>query len=131
MKTRKLTNRFVEEVKSYLDENYYWDFEACNSRGKFDDCEKAVNYLSTQKFSTKVIREAIEVNDNWEALVVEFKSNPDIDSFEEKAKYTARYIANELAYDRISRFTLGYNDNIYTTTSKKWYIDETVSFKIA
>lgn len=126
MKTLKEnTINFINEVKSVLD-NANWDFEACNPSGNYSDTEKACSYLETQKFSYNKVKDAL--NEVWSDIIDNIKSEQ---IREGKAKFAATMIANQLGYERISKFQASqWGYRIDGLNSKKWYINETVTFKI-
>lgn len=124
MKTLKeTTNDFILQVKKALD-SACWDFEACDPRANYSDVEKACNYLNSQKFSFYRVKDALE--DVWSDLVYNIRHDK---VRENKAAYAAGMIADVLAHERVSRYRArGYRfDGL---DSKKWWINETVSFKI-
>lgn len=125
MKTSKNTAAFLTEVKTQLD-NGNWDFEACNPRSNYADCDKAVNYLSRCKFSVKSIQSELE--GCWSDFQYNLK-NSNITTHNECVKLAAGMVANALAFNRIARFVKSsYFD--FRGENNKWFIDETVIFKI-
>lgn len=126
MKTSsKNTNKFLAEVKELLD-NANWNFEACEPNSNYDDVEKALDYLNTQKFSIQKIRE--QLADVWEDYRYNVK-NDDITSHDECVELAAKMIADRLAFDRITPYIWQtYKPGV--DNGKKWFINETVSFKI-
>ncbi len=89
---------FLNEVKKHLD-NTDWGYEY-NGSTNDEDAKKACDYLSTQKFSLESIKEAIK--EYYSDLLWNLR-NEQITG-EDKALYTARFIANNLAQQRISKF---------------------------
>ena len=122
MKTLKeITREFVVEVKKVLDKAT-WRWE---SSGHFKDesgVEKACIYLDRQRFSVKKVEEHLK--DHWETIVELIR---DDEVREDKPAFAAAIIANNVAFDRISPYTW---TNRYESFSDKWYIDESISFKI-
>lgn len=119
---KETTKNFLSEVKHVLD-NATWDFEACNPRGNYKDTEKACAYLETQNFSLEKVEDAL--NEVWIDLVYNLRHTPK----EDKVKYAASMIANQLGFERIAKFQAT-NWRVDGVDSKKWYIDETVTFLI-
>tara|TARA_B100001179_G_scaffold208559_1_gene173801 strand:- start:50 stop:382 length:333 start_codon:yes stop_codon:yes gene_type:complete len=103
-----------DNVKSILD-NATWDYEFCGSAGS--DVETACTYLSSQKFSIEKIQEFLpkiedtDIEEDWEQ--------------EEVDEYIARFVSDELAWDRISKF-------LYVKHKKPngWAVGEGVNFTI-
>lgn len=124
MKTNNVKNNFVKEVKQLLD-NADWDFEASDPRGHYNDCYKAMNYLSTQRFSEKSIREELE--EYWDDIRESIREN-EVRSHEDAVKLAAKKIGDILAWKRISKFSWTYANQPHSDNS--WYIPESVMFKI-
>ena len=124
MKNSKHTLAFLTEVKSVLD-NASWDFDACDPNANYDGSYRACSYLSTQKFSINVIKSAlIDVWEDFRYNLKDYASN-----HVEAVKLAASMIADRLAFDRVARFQADYRD-LRNPNSKKWYINETVTFKL-
>lgn len=116
------TLTFVNEVKAIVDAQN-WGYEGWSTSD--NGAEKAVNFLDTQKFSLKKIKDALE--ENWDDILYELR-NKKIKG-EGKVKFVAGWIAGDLAFERIAKFQFssvekdGYK-------SSKWLIDENVTFNI-
>lgn len=119
---KKTTDQFLTDVKFELD-YANWNFEANDPRAGYEDVEKAISYLSTQKFSRKKIQELLE--QEWEDIVYNMRNEQ---VREDKAFYAAAHIADRIAYDRVYRFKA--SDWEMRVGTKKWYINETVTFTI-
>lgn len=116
---------FLKEVKSELD-NANWNFEGCNPRSNYADCDKATNYLSSCKFSLKSIY--TELESCWSDFQYNLRSS-NIKTNIECVNLAARMIANSLAFNRISRYQKStWRD--FRSENKKWFIDESVTFII-
>lgn len=123
---KRTYSELLNEVKNVLD-NGIWDFEASNPRGNFEGANKAVHYLSTQKFSVSLIHKAIDTDkDTIMECIREQYGQLRYDTI---PAFIARRIATDIAFDRISRFQKS-NWMDYRTDNNKWYIDETVTFVI-
>lgn len=119
---RKSKSEFLSEVKKVLD-CAQWDYQA-SSTSTSKDTEKACRYLETQKFSIKVIEAAIKQRYTEILKDIREAATPvgDIPEF------FAMEIANELAIDRIHKFSC-HTWSDYRTTNK-WRINETATFYI-
>jgi hypothetical protein len=117
-------NNFAITVKAELD-NARWDFEACTPGNHYSDVEKkAIPYLESQRFSTEKIVELLK--QDWSDIICNAR-NEKI-SHDDFAEFAARHIANELAFQRIYKFQVKSFEN--SALSNKWYINETVTFKL-
>jgi hypothetical protein len=126
MKTLKEnTTEFISDVKQVLD-GASWDWEACTSSLRHEDADKACHYLESQKFSFETVKEALA--DVWDDFLYNVKSQKIRNN--EMALYAARMIANELAYKRINKFSVDQSRPRNYYDSKKWWINETITFKI-
>jgi len=110
----------LNEVKEILD-NATWDY-TYNQNHDTSGAENAISYLDTQKFSIKKIKDAIDCHGFIE------EESVDIDP-DDKAKFIAELIASYIASDRICNFVLSYSEMRFSD-SKKWYINDTVTFCI-
>lgn len=103
-----------QEVKRILDQAT-WNYEYCSSLPG-SNVETACSYLDTQKFSVKKIKEFTpdlkdtDIQEDWDQ--------------EEINEYIARFVADQLAWDRISKFLY-----VQYKRPNGWAIDESVSFK--
>jgi hypothetical protein len=120
-----MKNEFIFKVKQELDKAS-WTFQACNPSSCYDDVEnKAIPFLDRQRWSEKVVEEKLK--DSYSDilhLARELKVNN-----EAIPKFFASYIADNLAYERISPYSWS-TYKPYVNNGKKWYINETVSFHI-
>ena len=119
------TSEFLNEVKLALD-NASWDYDSSMSSYSISSnnhtgCEKAISYLETQKFSIKKISEAL--SEIWDDFVYNVQSQQ---IREDKAKFAAKMIASQLAFERIARYS--WSSRYDKHTDNTWYIDETVTF---
>lgn len=113
----KLTKEQLREIKIELD-NATWTGEFSHPHHVNGDEEKACNYLDTQKFSIKTIKEHIGEID---------KTDLDPMPPEDLPAYIAAWIADRVAFDRVRRFL--YNPR--KAPGNGWYLPESWVFQIA
>jgi len=99
----------LKEIKSKLD-HADWTYDFCKNEG---DSQKAVDYLSTQKFSLKYLKNYFSTCDT--SFVQDL-----IDEGVDFATAFVRESAQNLAEDRCRKYRWSRN-----RTQKSWYIDDT------
>ena len=110
-----IKNVNFKKVKHILD-GATWNYEFC-SRTPGADIQKALRFLDTQRFSIQAIENALpeldgtDIDDDW--------------AEDEVNNYAARWLADQLAWGRVSRF-------LYDRARRPngWSIDESVCFKL-
>lgn len=125
---KETTVEFTELVKNELDGST-WTYESCNSNAEYSDCDKATNFLDLQRFSIKVVKEALLYE--WDGIVEQLRElkerNGSDFNITDNANVAAKYIAHNLGYSRISRYVW---DTARYRKGNSWFIDDSVVFKI-